>query len=133
MVSFGITTDIGKRKIQQDDLIHTSIWQNEAQLCGIFDGHGAEGHKAAEYARIHFPKILNELKQEIIQDPTKGFQKVFELVNDGMNQDSSLDTYMSGTTASILILYKNFIYCANVGDSRVVLVDKKGIPQALSM
>jgi len=32
----------------------------------------------------------------------------------------------SGCTANIIIIYKNYIYCANVGDSRAVLSHNGG-------
>ena len=34
------TTDIGRRSVQQDDLVAVPIWAGQGHLYGVFDGHG---------------------------------------------------------------------------------------------
>ena len=95
---------------------------------------GSNGHKAAAYARSNFPKLLNNINaDEFINNPTQILTNVFAEINSGMNNDTSVDTYMSGTTASVLISIPGKVIIANVGDSRLILGKKDGSAITLSM
>ena len=101
---------------------------------------GSNGHKAAEYARINFPKLVNESKDSILADAQSGLNSVFARINEGMNEAvDTVDTYMSGTPAGIVIVYSSHggvgttVIAANVGDSRVVLAKIGGEGVPLSM
>lgn len=101
---------------------------------------GSNGHKAAEYARIHFPKLINESKAAILANPQAGLTAVFARINEGMNEAvETVDTYMSGTTAGTIIVYSSHdgvgltVIAANVGDSRVVLAKTGGEGVPLSV
>lgn len=137
------STDLGRRSIQQDDFCVAPLWEEKAHFFGVFDGHGklfyylqpgTNGHKAAAYAKVNFPKVLEQKSyDEFIKSPTEILTQVFTDVNSGMNDDTNVDTYMSGTTATVLISVKNKIIIANVGDSRLVLGKKDGTAHTLSM
>ena len=68
-----------------------------------------------------------------MNNPQELYTQVFSEVNAGMNADSNVDTYMSGTTATTLIFVNDKIIVANVGDSRLVLGKKDGLVQTLSV
>lgn len=137
------STDLGRRSIQQDDFCVSPLWEEKAYFFGVFDGHGkhiyysqtgTNGHKAAAYAKVNFPKVIEEKSfDEFLKSPTEILTQVFTQVNSGMNADDNVDTYMSGTTATILISVKDKIIIANVGDSRLVLGKKDGTAHTLTM
>ena len=94
---------------------------------------GANGHKAAAYAKTQLPILIDQSKDQILSDPLLTLKEIFNQVNEGMNSDSKIDTYMSGTTAGIVIIYQDKIISANVGDTRIVLVESNGIAKSISM
>ena len=63
---------------------------------------------------------------DFLQNPKEILTNAFSIVNTGMNEETTLDTYMSGTTATVLIALPEKVIVANVGDSRLVLGKKDG-------
>lgn len=75
------------------------------------------------------------MEEEYKDDPVSALTTAFGLVNEKMNDDDSVDTYMSGTTwyelcvliqqySSIAIITDDKLVVANVGDSRVIIGQK---------
>lgn len=120
---FSNSTGLGGRPSQQDThLIVENLFGNpEYCLFGIFDGHGSEGRKASDFAKVTFPVVISELAEQFLTDPVAALKTSFAMVNSKMIENPALDAYMSGTTCSIAFCSKDTIVVANVGDSRVVL------------
>ncbi|RMX40314.1 hypothetical protein pdam_00008697 [Pocillopora damicornis] len=74
---------------------------------GVYDGHGAKGN---------------------IGEAIKGG---FLACDTDMQKDDQMKDEMAGTTAIVIILKNNKIYCGNVGDSRAI-ASKKGAVEQLS-
>ena len=91
--------------------------QNKHLFC-LFDGHC--GNESAKFCQEKFPKIFQELLQKnqnnIEKTLTESFLKLDELTKN--NEDF---LYM-GNTATVVYIDKNILYCANVGDSRCLLI-----------
>lgn len=106
----------------------------QAFLFGVFDGHG--GASCAHYVKKQLPELLekellgckegcdleiyNSLRRACIELDRSWSTQPFQ---DGVYRDAS------GTTAAICLLIGKTLWTANVGDSRVVYVEKKRVIQ----
>ena len=88
----------------------------KTSLFGVFDGHG--GSDVVKYIKDRLPEIIkkniNELKP-IEQSLTDSFNKIDDELK-------FYDSEYTGSTATIVLLNDNKIYCANVGDTRAYIV-----------
>lgn len=90
---------------------------------GVFDGHGKLGDLCSNFAK---DKVLENFRSS--EHLPKGeielaLREAFAATNKQMHAESSygvLDDSLSGTTAVVLVLYENYLYCANTGDSRAI-------------
>lgn len=94
---------------------------------------GANGHRAAAYAKTHFPTLVNAAQSDILADPTRALTVIFQKINEGMNEDDKVDTYMSGTTAALVIVFDKKVIVANVGDTRAIIGKANGQGRAITM
>src|SRR5690606_16822011 len=109
--------------------------QNKNQhLFGIFDGHGGSdaAQMAAELIPKHFASQLQQLSQEnkTEEDIKQLIKKVFNDVDKAiLEKMESLKRMREGCTASIVFVDSTTIYCANIGDSRVILCSENEAKQ----
>ena len=130
-------TSNGQLKLNQDSfIIHRDInYIKNFNIFGVFDGHGFDGHiisnyikeniidKFAENPRINLLKNLDEIYELIIKDNYKLIRDIFnEIDNDILNNGKEFDVNLSGSTCTIIIQIGDNIICANVGDSKAILV-----------
>jgi len=124
----------------QDDFVlarHSLAHDGHIALYGVFDGHGQAGHHCAAYARGILPESLFG-QGSLIAGPEEALRVAFAQVQEGLLQQD-FDTETSGTTATVaLVLHfpvseedpevqgESWLYVANVGDSRAVLVSRTG-------
>jgi serine/threonine protein phosphatase PrpC len=101
-------------------------------LFALYDGHG--GKDVALYAKEKFPEIFSRFLLQSNSTPDKalilGFQKIdLDLKNRNIANENV------GTTASVVYITKEadvqsgskrILYCANVGDSRVIILQQNG-------
>ncbi|KAK9502827.1 hypothetical protein O3M35_011526 [Rhynocoris fuscipes] len=89
-----------------------------ASFFGIFDGHG--GARVANFAGRHLYKHIT--KQDCYQngDIKTAIELGFLELDSVMKEDKQLRNEMSGTTAVIVLIRENVVYCGNVGDSRAI-------------
>jgi serine/threonine protein phosphatase PrpC len=90
----------------------------------IFDGHG--GGEVSKYLQEYFPVFMKKMMP--FTDPFADFTRLFKAVDEKIK---ILNVPGVGSTATIVYIErvngKKILYCANVGDSRCVLVNRKGI------
>ena len=88
----------------------------KTSLFGIFDGHG--GNDVVKYIKDRIPEIikknLNDL-YPIEQCFINSFNKIDEELK-------FYDSEYTGSTATLVLIQDNKIYCANVGDSRAYII-----------
>ncbi|XP_033646346.1 probable protein phosphatase 2C T23F11.1 [Asterias rubens] len=108
-------------RINMEDAHTTKLTVDEdrdAAFFAVYDGHG--GAKVAQYAGQHLhTKMTNQMsykKGDIID----GIKKSFLLLDEDMLSDESMKDELAGTTALIVVIKDNKMYCGNVGDSRAV-------------
>eukprot|EP00105_Crassostrea_gigas_P006910 XP_011420984.1 PREDICTED: probable protein phosphatase 2C T23F11.1 [Crassostrea gigas] len=119
-VKVGSSCMQGWRITMEDAHIHLLSLPNDKDTCffGVFDGHG--GSKVAQYAGEHlYKKVITrpEYSEGRIADALKyGFLDLDE----EMLKDNDMKDELAGTTANVVLLKGNRIFCGNVGDSRCV-------------
>uniref|UniRef100_A0A182PLL4 protein-serine/threonine phosphatase n=1 Tax=Anopheles epiroticus TaxID=199890 RepID=A0A182PLL4_9DIPT len=83
----------------------------------VYDGHG--GAKVAEYAGKHLHKYITR-RPEYGEDVAHALQQGFLDLDQAMLNNEALREQMSGSTAVVVLIKGNRLYCANAGDSRAI-------------
>ena len=95
------------------------IPEKKISLFGIFDGHG--GNDVVKYIKNRLPEIIktnilnNNNNDSIENNLISSFNKIDEELK-------FYDSEYTGSTATILLIQENIIYCANVGDSTAFII-----------
>lgn len=127
MRSFSVT-DIGKRRKINEDYIYTSDEPigNLSSLFIVADGMG--GHNAGEYASMHAVNKVVETIEKIRdeRDPENIIQSAIDESNAYVYRLSRTDERFSGmgTTLVVASCKDNKVVIANVGDSRLYVVNE---------
>ncbi len=120
-------TDIGrKRKLNQDTVYSCEHpLGNLNNLFIVADGMG--GHKAGDYASAYTVKAI-EREVEVCEDksPVKILREAITVANMEIYEKagSEADFAGMGTTVVAATISDDTLYVANVGDSRLYLIDK---------
>ena len=123
---------VSQKEMQDFHCISDSI-NGDDNTCffSIFDGHG--GQFSAKYCEKNFVKIFAKEFAVNKANMTNCIENSFRIVNEQLLND--IPTANDGTTASVVVIQKQklrsgkyirYIYCGNVGDSRIFLVQKDG-------
>ena len=87
----------------------------------VYDGHGADGHRCAQFGRDH---LAGKLRQLSDAHPGADLVKLLNTshlaVNKAMHA-AAFDDDMSGTTAINIAFRDGFMYVSNLGDSRAIV------------
>jgi len=119
------------------------VGQETDALFGVYDGHGRDGDKCAQFSRDHLPSLMarhiikakNEARRKGVATNAEGSIELtkeqiqnscvtaHKQTNLAMHNATSLDDGLSGTTAISCYMQgrRNRITICNVGDSRAVL------------
>lgn len=120
-------TDVGKRREVNEDYIYTSEKPvgNLPNLFIVADGMG--GHNAGDYASKHAVEKAVEVIRECVNetDPENILQKAIDEANAYINKMSKTDEQLNGmgTTLVAVTIDEDYVTVANVGDSRMYIVD----------
>lgn len=123
----GVASHIGGRQYFEDrHLAHSFVIRHAdrdypVQAFGVFDGHG--GGVAAEFVRDQFVQKFTALLGRFGLEEA-GIWNALKLTFVELNQEfkQAHPNARLGTTACMAILLNNQLWCANVGDSRAVLI-----------
>ena len=126
----------GNTKINQDAFkVYENV--NYIKNFNIFilsDGHGKDGHYASRFIVENLPrKILShpsisslfsfdQIYQKLKEHNYKIIKTIFSEVDKYLSEQKQYDTYTSGATCVLIIQIGNKIICANLGDSRAILI-----------
>eukprot|EP01122_Echinamoeba_exundans_P000057 TRINITY_DN10043_c0_g1_i1.p1 TRINITY_DN10043_c0_g1~~TRINITY_DN10043_c0_g1_i1.p1 ORF type:complete len:905 (+),score=120.82 TRINITY_DN10043_c0_g1_i1:143-2857(+) len=109
----------------------------EILFASVYDGHG--GGDAASFCRINFADdITQEISRVTGSDKAtpdmlaSSLMRTFEKV-DGEFIRTCREDRTSGTTATVVLVTSTHIVCANVGDSRAILVSSNRPTKILSV
>ena len=137
---------MGNQKINQDAIVSITNINDikDFNIFGVLDGHGPQGHFVSVFASEFIPlQIINNKEIKALNDPEKIYDKLKEnncliISNAFLSCDEALkkvdfDVLSSGSTCVIIIHIGTHIICANVGDSRGIIVysdeDEKDDPE----
>ena len=114
------------RQYMEDQGLAIENFNNEPNkiLFGLFDGHG--GGQVSKFLQENFSAYMKQLLP--FSDYFDNFVKLFKLIDERVRE---LNCPEEGSTATIVYIEKQnnkkYLYCVNVGDSRCIIINKKGI------
>lgn len=131
MKSYSIT-DVGQKRTVNQDFVFTSETPvgNLPNLFVVADGMG--GHKAGDFASSYAVEILlSTIREDENSNPVKVIRAAIENANTQLLREASDNEAMSGmgTTMVLVTIVGHYAYVANVGDSRLYLIDENKISQ----
>ena len=103
---------------------------NLPNLFVVADGMG--GHKAGDFASSYAVEVLlSTIREDENSNPVKIIRAAIENANTQLLREASDNETMSGmgTTMVLVTIVGHYAYVANVGDSRLYLIDENKISQ----
>ena len=125
-------THIGRRREMNQDYMYTSETAvgTLPNLFLVADGMG--GHKAGEYAsRFTVEKIVETISESDQTEPVAALKEALTEANRCLMEEANLDAAKSGmgTTLVAATVIGDRLHVANVGDSRLYLINHEAIRQ----
>lgn len=121
-------TDIGKRRKLNQDYVFSSDKRigNLSNVFIVADGMG--GHNAGDYAsRFTVETMVREIERSFEQSPVKIMEHAIKVANTELRQKAAEDSKLfgMGTTVVAATLLGRYLQVANVGDSRLYIINDK--------
>lgn len=132
MLEIYSVTDIGRKRQLNQDYVFSSAKPlgNMPNLFIVADGMG--GHNAGDYAsKCTTETIVSEIRNSFEKNPTIIIKKAIQTANKKIRETAASDENLSGmgTTLVVATVIGKYLQVANVGDSRLYIIGKKGIRQ----
>ena len=127
----------GFTKVNQDSFL---VLQNEYGLkdfniFSVMDGHGVNGHLVSRFATKYFTSFFKNNKKmnscnsnedaicyRLKKNEYDILKRLFRHVERDIGKNSEIDANFSGTTCVMVFQVGEKLICANVGDSRAIMV-----------
>lgn len=121
-------TDVGQKRKMNQDYVFVSDGPvgNLPNLFVVADGMG--GHNAGDYASSHAVQILvDEIQRDADFNPIKVIRHAIETANTEIIEQALKDEKLRGmgTTIVVSTIVGHYAYVANVGDSRLYVVQDR--------
>lgn len=131
MRSYAVT-DVGQIRSENQDYVYASEQPigNLPNLFIVADGMG--GHNAGDFASRCAVSVLTEsVKKNMSFNPIKIIRHGIESANEQVYLEAGIDVSKAGmgTTIVAVTIVGYYAYVANVGDSRLYLLNSRGIAQ----
>ncbi len=125
-------THIGRRRDMNQDYMYTSTTPvgSLPNLFVVADGMG--GHNAGEYAsRFTVDKMVEVISQYRQQEPVAAMKEALTEANSQLLEEAGADPSKSGmgTTVVAATVIGDLLHVANIGDSRLYVIDHEAIRQ----
>ena len=125
----------GLPKTNQDNYlaIDKFLGLSDAKIYAVMDGHGTAGHMISNYVKNHFrsqfennkafltAKNINDVYKLLTNNNYELIKQLFANCETSLDK-SGIDITFSGTTCVMVFQIGNHLICANVGDSRAIMV-----------
>lgn len=115
LLRYGCSWMQGWRSSMED--AHTLFLESNVACFGVFDGHG--GAFTAKYCASNLHKMVMASEAFRSNDVVRALHDGFINLDKQLYQTNCMER--SGSTAVVLCICNNTLYCANAGDSRCVL------------
>ena len=121
-------TDVGRQRKLNQDYVFTSEMPvgNLPNLFIVADGMG--GHRAGDFAsKYAVETVINEVAVAEEKDPVELLRSAMSRANERVHQKASLEEkyYGMGTTMVACVIEDDKLFVANVGDSRLYVMNKE--------
>ena len=121
-------TDVGRQRKLNQDYVFTSEMPvgNLPNLFIVADGMG--GHRAGDFAsKYAVETVINEVAVAEEKDPVELLRSAMSRANERVHQKASLEEkyYGMGTTMVACVIVDDKLFVANVGDSRLYVMNKE--------
>ncbi|CAG9315135.1 unnamed protein product [Blepharisma stoltei] len=116
----GLTWRNPLKENQDSIIIHPNLFTDQqTHFFGICDGHGSAGKQISQFVA---EQLVNALKidEDLLGSSKRALIQAFMKANSDLFR-SSYEITFSGTTACVVLMTQNKIFCANAGDSRAIL------------
>jgi len=125
-------TDIGKRRKINQDFVYTreTTIGNLPNVFIVADGMG--GHNAGDYAsKVTVETMVEEIESSFEKNPVLIFGNAIEIANERIRRKASEEPELQGmgTTVVAATCMGKYLQIANVGDSRLYIVNEREIKQ----
>ena len=126
VTSYGYYQDQGRRNYMEDEgkVVENLNGDSNKILFCLFDGHG--GGQVSKFLQENFANYMKKIFHS--EDYMNGFNQLFRIIDQDIR---GLNCPTVGSTGTIVFIErkddKKYLYCANIGDSRCVLVSKNKI------
>lgn len=107
------------------DFIEQSIKSSYPCIAGVFDGMGGtkDGERASLLCAEMFSKAGRIIKQS--ENISSDLNNIYSTINRTLLKEQTDTKSDLATTAGVVIVTKDSIYCSNVGDSRIYMIENK--------
>ena len=127
----------GILKTNQDDYLTLDSTPYSLKLFGVFDGHGENGHLVSSFLKNYFTELFlnSKISLQFTNNFTPGalYQYFTNRQNDflislftscekKLSTISYINSDYSGSTCNLVFLIEDYLICANVGDSRAIMI-----------
>lgn len=122
-------TDIGKKRKLNQDYVYASEWPvgNLQNIFIVADGMG--GHNAGDYAsKYTVETMIGEIEKSFEKSPVKIMGRAIEKANEQIRLKAGESEELSGmgtTVVAATFLGEKYLEVANVGDSRLYIVNRE--------
>lgn len=125
-------TDVGRKRQMNQDYVFASLEPvgNLPNLFVVADGMG--GHNAGDFASSHAVHVLvREIREDKDYNPIKVLRHAIETANEEIIEQARENAQFRGmgTTLVAATIVGDYAYIANVGDSRLYVIDSRQIRQ----
>ncbi|KAF9615718.1 hypothetical protein IFM89_026133 [Coptis chinensis] len=125
-----------KEKNQDSALFYQGFGTEEQSFCGVFDGHGMNGHIVSKLVRNRLPGLIlrqqkafadEDYEETSSGEPVSSSEwrracvSAFKVMDKEIKREKNLDCSWSGTTAVTIIMQGKDLIISNLGDSRAIL------------
>jgi serine/threonine protein phosphatase PrpC len=127
----------GFTKVNQDSFLVLQNLYNfkDFNIFSVMDGHGVNGHLVSRFVTKYFTSFFknnkkmnasNESEEAVCYRLKKNnydiLKRAFRHAERDISKNSDIDANFSGTTCVMVFQIGNKIICANVGDSRAIMI-----------